>query len=84
MSGAPGSTYQGRRHAAEALYGEAAKRPSISTHTHTHFRFVGSVAIWLKPIWLKALGSSLRHSLCYFMIYAFLTFDHTSFLAVAA
>ena len=27
-SGAPGSTYQGRRHAAEALYGEAAKRPS--------------------------------------------------------
>ena len=28
VSGAPGSTYQGRRHAAEALYGEAAKRPS--------------------------------------------------------
>ena len=28
MSGAPGSTYQGRRHAAEALNGEAAKRPS--------------------------------------------------------
>ena len=27
-SGAPGSTSQGRRHAAEALYGEAAKRPS--------------------------------------------------------
>ena len=28
VSGAPGSTYQGRRHAAEALNGEAAKRPS--------------------------------------------------------
>ena len=28
VSGAAGSTYQGRRHAAEALYGEAAKRPS--------------------------------------------------------
>ena len=34
VSGAPGSTYQGRRHAAEALYGEAAKRPSNS-YTHT-------------------------------------------------
>ena len=30
VSGAPGSTYQGRRHAAEALYGEAAKRLSYS------------------------------------------------------
>ena len=28
VSGAPGSTYPGRRHAAEALNGEAAKRPS--------------------------------------------------------
>ena len=28
VSGAPGSTYQCRRHAAEALNGEAAKRPS--------------------------------------------------------
>ena len=37
VSGAPGSTYQGRRHAAEALYGEAAKRPSnYYTNTHTH------------------------------------------------
>ena len=33
MSGAPGSTYQGRRHAAEALYGEAAKRPSLRAET---------------------------------------------------
>ena len=30
VSGAPGSTYPGRRHAAEALNGEAAKRPSLS------------------------------------------------------
>ena len=29
VSGAPGSTYPGRRHAAEALNGEAAKRPSF-------------------------------------------------------
>ena len=36
MSGAPGSTYQGRRHAAEALNGEAAKRPSNYYYTHTH------------------------------------------------
>ena len=28
VSGPPGSTYQGRRHAAIALNGEAAKRPS--------------------------------------------------------
>ena len=34
-------SYQGRRHAAKALYGEAAKRPRNSnsnTHTHTHTR----------------------------------------------
>ena len=38
VSGAPGSTYQGRRHAAEALNGEAAKRPSLSADPRRRVR----------------------------------------------
>ena len=65
VSGTPGSTYQGRRHAAEALNGEAAKRPSnaICARTRT-CRLVGGTPRQPKSSNFHTRGLS---TICHFL-----------------